>query len=188
MKAGQHRSLRQRLSWWLALQSFAGLGVVCLAVYLVTEFNFRDRQRKRWRKRKTSFGTSSGWQGALGFGRPFAHKLDDFLVGHGDLSLEVARADRIVPRPHPQPECEDGMAPTAVRSSTDCGPESLKELARSAVARTSKPTTSCCTDLLSPCWSQPSVGLRCIAGRILPRQLGPGARPKTGQPDAGSVG
>ena len=40
----QHRSLRQRLSWWLALQSFAGLGVVCLAVYLVTEFNFRDRQ------------------------------------------------------------------------------------------------------------------------------------------------
>ena len=29
-----HRSLRQRLSWWLALQSFAGLGLVCLAVYL----------------------------------------------------------------------------------------------------------------------------------------------------------
>jgi hypothetical protein len=26
----QHRSLRQRLSWWLALQSFADLGVVCL--------------------------------------------------------------------------------------------------------------------------------------------------------------
>ena len=40
----QYRSLRQRLSWWLALQSFAGLGLVCLAVYLVTEFNFRDRQ------------------------------------------------------------------------------------------------------------------------------------------------
>ena len=40
----QHRSLRQTLSWWLALQSFAGLGLVCLAVYLVTEFNFRDRQ------------------------------------------------------------------------------------------------------------------------------------------------
>ena len=39
----QHRSLRQRLSWWLALQSFAGLGVVWLMVYLVTEFNFRYR-------------------------------------------------------------------------------------------------------------------------------------------------
>lgn len=47
MKAlAQHRSLRQRLSWWLALQSFAGLGVICLMVYLVTEFNFRDRQEE----------------------------------------------------------------------------------------------------------------------------------------------
>ena len=42
----RHRSLRQRLSWWLALQSFAGLGLVCLAVYLVTEFSFRDRQEE----------------------------------------------------------------------------------------------------------------------------------------------
>ena len=34
-----HRSLRQRLSWWLALQSFAGLGLVCLAMLLALSVN-----------------------------------------------------------------------------------------------------------------------------------------------------
>ena len=37
-------SLRQRLSWWLALQSFAGLGAVCIVVYLVAASSFRERQ------------------------------------------------------------------------------------------------------------------------------------------------
>ena len=51
----RHRSLRQRLSWWLALQSFAGLGLVCLAVYLVTEFNFRDRQEETLAQKAVSY-------------------------------------------------------------------------------------------------------------------------------------
>ena len=47
MKAlAQHRSLRQRLSWWLAMQSCGGLLVICLMVYLVTAFNFRDREEE----------------------------------------------------------------------------------------------------------------------------------------------
>ena len=92
----QHRSLRQRLSWWLALQSFAGLGVVCLAVYLVTEFNFRDRQEETLAQKETVIRHLLQDGKEHGDTEDFVHKLDDFLVGHGDLSLEVTQDDGIV--------------------------------------------------------------------------------------------
>ncbi|WP_182119622.1 heavy metal sensor histidine kinase [Acidovorax sp. FHTAMBA] len=97
MKAlAQHRSLRQRLSWWLALQSFAGLGVVCLMVYLVTEFNFRDRQEETLAQKEIVIRHLLQDGKGHGDSEDLAHKLDDFVVGHGDLSLEVAQADGIV--------------------------------------------------------------------------------------------
>ena len=92
----QHRSLRQRLSWWLALQSFAGLGLVCLAVYLVTEFNFRDRQEETLAQKETVIRHLLLDSKDHGDSEGHAHKLDDFLVGHGDLSLEVAQDDEFV--------------------------------------------------------------------------------------------
>ena len=92
----QHRSLRQRLSWWLALQSFAGLGLVCLAVYLVTEFNFRDRQEDTLAQKENVIRHLLADSKEHKNSEDLAHKLDDFLVGHGDLSLEVAQADGMV--------------------------------------------------------------------------------------------
>jgi two-component system heavy metal sensor histidine kinase CusS len=97
MKLGGHqRSLRHQLSWWLALQSFAGLGLVCLAVYLVTEFNFFARQDDALAQKETVI------RHLLADGKEhldsedLTHKLDDFLVGHGDLSLEVLQSDGVV--------------------------------------------------------------------------------------------
>ena len=81
----QHRSLRQRLSWWLALQSFAGLGVVCLMVYLVTEFNFRDRQEETLAQKETDIRHLLQDGKEHGYSEDLAHNLDDFLVGRGDL-------------------------------------------------------------------------------------------------------
>ena len=92
----QHRSLRQRLSWWLALQSFAGLGLVCLAVYLVTEFNFRDRQEDTLAQKENVIRHLLADSKEHKNSEDLAHKLDDFLVGHGDLSLELAQADGFV--------------------------------------------------------------------------------------------
>ena len=92
----QHRSLRQRLSWWLALQSFAGLGLVCLAVYLVTEFNFRDRQEDTLAQKENVIRHLLADGKEHRNSEDLAHKLDDFLVGHGDLSLEVTQADGVV--------------------------------------------------------------------------------------------
>lgn len=87
--AAAHHSLRQRLSWWLALQSFAGLGLVCLAVYVVTQANFHERQDERLAQKETVV------RHLLVDGKEhkspenLAHELRDFLVGHGDLSLHV---------------------------------------------------------------------------------------------------
>ena len=89
----RHRSLRQRLSWWLALQSFAGLGLVCLAVYLVTEFNFRDRQEETLAQKENVIRHLLADGKEHRDSEDLTHKLDDFLVGHGDLSLEVLQPD-----------------------------------------------------------------------------------------------
>ena len=92
----RHRSLRQRLSWWLALQSFAGLGLVCLAVYLVTEFNFRDRQEETLAQKENVIRNLLADGKEHRDSEDLTHKLDDFLVGHGDLSLEVLQSDAVV--------------------------------------------------------------------------------------------
>ena len=82
-------SLRQRLTWWLALQSFAGLGLVCLAVYVVTEANFHERQDETLAQKEAVV------RHMLTDGKEhknldnLSHGLSDFLVGHGDLSLQV---------------------------------------------------------------------------------------------------
>ena len=91
----RHRSLRQRLSWWLALQSLAGLGLVCLVVYVVTEANFHERQEETLSQKEAVI------RHLLTDGREhkspldLAHELDDFLIGHGDLSLQVSRSDGV---------------------------------------------------------------------------------------------
>lgn len=92
----RHRSLRQRLSWWLALQSFAGLGLVCLAVYLVAEFNFRDRQEETLAQKENVIRHLLADGKEHRDSEDLTHKLDDFLVGHGDLSLEVLQSDAVV--------------------------------------------------------------------------------------------
>jgi len=98
----RHRSLRQRLSWWLALQSFAGLGLVCLAVYLVTEFNFRDRQEETLAQKENVIRNLLADGKEHRDSEDLTHKLDDFLVGHGDLSLEVLQPDGGVLYTHTQ--------------------------------------------------------------------------------------
>ena len=98
----RHRSLRQRLSWWLALQSFAGLGLVCLAVYLVTEFNFRDRQEETLAQKENVIRHLLADGKEHRDSEDLTHKLDDFLVGHGDLSLEVLQPDGGVLYTHTQ--------------------------------------------------------------------------------------
>lgn len=85
-------SLRQRLSWWLALQSFAGLGAVCIVVYLVAASSFRERQndalvQKEIVVRRLLTASKEHRDAEI-----LAHRLDDFLIGHEDLQLEISEA------------------------------------------------------------------------------------------------
>ncbi len=86
-------SLGRRLSRWLALQSLIGLLAVCAAVYFVTVLSFQTRQsetllQKEAQVRHLVSETAGGLDGAT-----LRHKLDDFLVGHQNLSLHLYRSD-----------------------------------------------------------------------------------------------
>ncbi|CAN7388786.1 heavy metal sensor histidine kinase [Acidovorax sp. LjRoot66] len=88
------RSLRSRLSWWLAVQSFAGLGAVCLVVYLVTAAGFGARQDDALRQKegilRHLLGSEEGHAASMSQGR---HALDDFLAGHENFRLQVTGPD-----------------------------------------------------------------------------------------------
>ena len=127
-------------------------------VYLVTEFNFRDRQEETLAQKENVIRHLLVDGKEHGDSEDLAHKLDDFLVGHGDLSLEVARADGIVLYAHTRNQ----NAKTVWRQRQFEVAQTATRLPQRTCAFScrwiSKPTTSCCTDLLLPCWSQPSVG------------------------------
>lgn len=87
------RSLRQRLSLWLAVQIFIGLGAVCLVVYLVTASNLAERQdetlsQKEAIVRHLLTSTTEHAQQT-----PRDHPLKDFLIGHENFRLIVRTQD-----------------------------------------------------------------------------------------------
>lgn len=85
-------SLRQRLSWWLAAQSLAGLGAVCLVVYMVTAMNLSERQHETLAQKETivrhMLGSGQHKQDASE-----EHTLSDFLIGHENFRLIVRLKD-----------------------------------------------------------------------------------------------
>ena len=89
-------SLGRRLSHWLALQSLAGLVVICAAVYAATQLGLQDRQTEALAQKRAQLqhllieAARDGDTGAL------KHKLDDFFIGHEDLSLRLEMPDGAV--------------------------------------------------------------------------------------------
>ncbi len=93
MSRSRAGSLGRRLSAWLALQSLAGLAAVCGAVYAVTALSFQARQQETLLQKEAQvrhlLSEASGGLGEAAL----RHKLDDFLIGHRDLSLRLQRPD-----------------------------------------------------------------------------------------------
>ena len=93
MSRSRAGSVSRRLSGWLALQSLAGLAAVCGSVYVVTVLGFQARQDETLAQKEVQVRhllAEAG--GALGTAA-LRHKLDDFLVGHQDLSLRLEGPD-----------------------------------------------------------------------------------------------
>lgn len=83
------KSLGHRLSWWFAAQTLAGLGAVCLGVYLATSLSLASRQRDELAQKEqvvrhlVAEASKSGSTDAL------RHKLDDFFLRRPDLRLVI---------------------------------------------------------------------------------------------------
>ncbi|MFM9915646.1 MAG: two-component sensor histidine kinase, partial [Rhizobacter sp.] len=86
-------SLGRRLSSWLALQSLAGLAVVCVAVYAVTYVNLAARQLETIAQKETQVRHLLEESTRDGDVAMLKHKLDDFFIGHQDLALSLQRRD-----------------------------------------------------------------------------------------------
>ncbi len=87
------RSLGGRLSLWLAIQTFVGLGVVSLAVFLFIVDDLRQRQYEALLHKKelvVHVVTEASEDKDLA---NLKHKFDDFFLGHPDAALTLRRPD-----------------------------------------------------------------------------------------------
>ncbi|MGE4239546.1 heavy metal sensor histidine kinase [Ramlibacter sp.] len=85
-------SLGRRLSYWLALQSLAGLVVVCAAVYGATHLGFQARQSEELVQKQVQLRHLLAESSHDGDVVTLKHKLDDFFIGHPDMALALTRA------------------------------------------------------------------------------------------------
>ena len=83
------RSLGRWLSWWLAVQTFVGLGLVCLVVYLATSLNFLAKQDEELRHKQEVIRHLVDEMATQDDLASLRHKLDDFFFGHTDLQLRL---------------------------------------------------------------------------------------------------
>lgn len=86
------RDLGWRLSWWLALQTFIGLGLVCLAVYAATSLSLRSRQQETLAQKQLVLRHLVQESHQMHDLPGLQHSLDDFLAGHEDLTLRLLDA------------------------------------------------------------------------------------------------
>ncbi|MBT9455354.1 MAG: heavy metal sensor histidine kinase [Burkholderiaceae bacterium] len=86
-------ALRRRLSQWLALQTFFGLGLVCAAVYVVTAATLNHRQDDTL-DQKSAMVKHLLQEGRVPLGDSgVQHQLNDFLAGHEELALRLLEPD-----------------------------------------------------------------------------------------------
>jgi len=88
------QSIQRRLSLWIAAQTLFGLSVICLAIYLVTAWNFGEKQEEELDQKAVLVEhllKEAEKGGDLVFLR---HKLDDFFSMQDDVSLSISHAGK----------------------------------------------------------------------------------------------
>jgi two-component system heavy metal sensor histidine kinase CusS len=83
------RSLGRRLSWWLALQTLAGLGAVGVVVYAASALNLSARQLAGLTQKQAMVQHVLQESVAYNNRAELQHRLDDLLAGHSDLALSL---------------------------------------------------------------------------------------------------
>ena len=85
-------SIRRRLSLWFAAQTFFGLSVVCLAVYLVTAWNFGAKQDTEIAHKAELVQHLLAESERAGDLSTLRHKLEDFFSMEDEFSLSIVTA------------------------------------------------------------------------------------------------
>ena len=99
------RSLGRWLSWWLAVQTFIGLGFVCVVVYVATSLNFSAKQSEELRHKQDVIRHLVREITTPEDLPSLRHKLDDFFIGHADLKLRLTEdAETLLYMTPPAPE------------------------------------------------------------------------------------
>lgn len=93
MKRRHRSSLGRRLSWWLAWQSFGVLVVVCLAVYAATALSLAERQQDTLAQKQQQVLHLLNETARNHDLTTLKHKLDDYFVGHQDMTLVLRQRD-----------------------------------------------------------------------------------------------
>lgn len=106
MKLLRTRSLGARLSLWLAVQSMAGLGLVCGTLYFAMDWTLRERQHETLVQKELAVRN----QVVQNLGKlvpdELSHLLDAMLAGHGDLGIRLTDGNNAMIFEH-------ALAPTA---------------------------------------------------------------------------
>ena len=89
-------SIQARLSRWLALQAFAGLSLICVAVYSVTSWSFGLKQEQEFSRHKDLVLHLLDEPGTLEDTRVLRHKLNDFFRSHDDVAVELLRGATVL--------------------------------------------------------------------------------------------
>ncbi|WP_454688202.1 heavy metal sensor histidine kinase [Achromobacter aloeverae] len=99
----RQRSIAQRLSIWLAIQTFVALTAVCAAVYALTNINLEQRQQSLLQQKMEVVQHLVAETVSDGSAERLRHKLDDFFYGRPDFSLRlhIAGTDFLYGKPLP---------------------------------------------------------------------------------------
>lgn len=85
--------LSARLSRWLAWQTLLGLGLVCLSVYVVIAMTLAQRQETTLAEKRQTLAELLQEPRIAQNSAAREQTLNDFLAGHGELSLHIVDAE-----------------------------------------------------------------------------------------------
>ena len=88
-RVGHAGALGQRLSWWLACQTFLGLSFICSAIYMVTAITLSQRQDETLDQKVLIVQHVLKDADALRDVDALKHELDDSITGHDEIALRM---------------------------------------------------------------------------------------------------
>src|SRR3546814_882369 len=108
------RSLRRWLSWWLVLQTFAALGLVCIVVYGSVYLNLLARQETLLEQKKGVIVHLVDEFASFGDFSHLEHKLTDFFYGKSEFSLRLKINGKLMT----YGEHEPALSPRDIKQTT----------------------------------------------------------------------